>query len=77
MTERKIAAVVRKRKLGEVDEHAERRAYWLTQSIAARIAEVEALRRMWIERTGDPDQPMERVVHIRRLGEPAIQRPSK
>jgi len=39
------------------------------------IAEVESLRRLWIEITGDPDVPMVRVVHRRRLGDPAIQPP--
>lgn len=77
MTKRLIAPVVRKSHLGEVDERAERAAYWATQPAAARIAEVESLRRMWIEVTGDPDRPIERVVHRRRLGEPAIQRDGK
>ena len=74
MTKRVIAAVVRKSRLGAVDERAERSAFWRTQSIAARIAEVELLRRMWIEITGDPDLPIERAVHKRRLGAPAIQK---
>jgi hypothetical protein len=68
---RKIAPVIRKSRLGEIDEQAERRAYWAAQPMEARIAEVEVLRRMWIELTGDPDQPMQLVVHKRRLGEPA------
>lgn len=68
---REIAPVIRKSRLGEIDEQAERRAYWATQPMEARIAEVEVLRRMWIELTGDPDQPMQLVVHKRRLGEPA------
>jgi hypothetical protein len=72
---RAIAAVARISRLGDVDEHAERLAYWKRQSIEARIAEVESLRRMWIEITGDPDRPIERVVHVRRLGEPAVKPP--
>lgn len=76
MTQRRdIAPVVRKSKLGQVDEAADRRAYWARQPIEARIAEVEALRRLWIEVTGDPDRPIEKVVHKRRLGEPAPSRP--
>ncbi len=70
MTKRSIAAVVRKSALGAIDETAERRVYWAQQSVAARIAEVESLRRMWIELTGDPDVPIARVVHKRRLGDP-------
>lgn len=54
---RTIAPVIRTSRLGELDEQAERRAYWAAQPMAARIAEVEVLRRMWIELTGDPDQP--------------------
>jgi hypothetical protein len=72
---REIAPVVRKARLGEVDEVAERLAYWARQPIEARIAEVEALRRLWIEVTGDPDRPIEKVVHKRRLGESAPKRP--
>jgi hypothetical protein len=73
--QREIATVVRRSRLGQVDEAGERRAYWAQQSIEARIAEVETLRRMWIEVTGDPDRPMQRVVHKRRLGEPAPKPP--
>lgn len=72
---RAIAPVVRIARLGEIDERAEALAYWAQQPIEARIAEVEELRRLWIEMTGDPDQPMERVVHKRRLGEPAVEKP--
>lgn len=75
MTERKILPVVRKRRRDDLDEDAERRAYWRTRTPAERIAEVESLRRLWIEITGDPDVPMVRVVHRRRLGEPAIKPP--
>ncbi|MFN0253685.1 MAG: hypothetical protein ACKV2T_42850 [Kofleriaceae bacterium] len=78
MSERRaIAAVVRKIKLADLDEVAERRAYWATRTAAERIAEVEVLRRLWIEITGDPDQPIERVVFKRRLGQPAIRPPDK
>jgi hypothetical protein len=73
---RAIALVVRKLRPAELDEQAERRAYWQTQPPGARIAEVEALRRLWIELTGDPDLPMVRVVHRRRLGEPAVPPPA-
>jgi hypothetical protein len=57
------------------DEDAERLAYWRTRTPAERFLEVESLRRLWIEITGDPDVPMVRVVHRRRLGEPAIKPP--
>ncbi len=67
MKDRAIAPVVRIARLSSVDERAERRAYWATQSPEARIREVESLRRMWIEITGDPDLPIERVVQKRRL----------
>lgn len=63
--------VVRIARLSDVDERAERRAYWATRSMAERLVELEALRRMWPELTGDPDAPIERIVHKRRLGEPA------
>ena len=71
MRSRVLAPVVRINRLGEIDERAERRAYWATRSIEERIAEVESLRRMWPELTGNADQPIARVVHKRRLGEPA------
>jgi hypothetical protein len=74
-TKRTIPLVVRKVRRDELDEVAERRAYWQAQPPAARIAEVESLRRLWIEITGDPDLPMVRVVHRRRLGEPAVKPP--
>ena len=67
MTARAIAPVVRKRHLDEVDEDAERRAYWVGRTIEERILEVEQIRRMWIEQTGDPDAPMARVVQRRKL----------
>lgn len=76
MTTRKIAPVFRKMRLEQLDEDAERLAYWQTRTPAERIAEVESLRRLWIEITGDPDEPMELVVHRRRFGEPAIHRPA-
>ncbi len=75
MTKREIAAVVRRTTLGASDEYAERAAYWKTRSIEERLLEVESLRRLWTEITGDPDEPIVRAVHRRRLGEPAIQRP--
>jgi len=74
-TRRAISPVVRKVRRDEFDEQAERRTYWESQPPAARIAEVESLRRLWIEITGDPDLPIVRVVHRRRLGEPAIKPP--
>jgi hypothetical protein len=74
-TRRTIVPVVRKVRRVELDEQAERRAYWQRQPPAARIAEVESLRRLWIEITGDPDLPIARVVHRRRLGEPALKPP--
>jgi len=72
---REIPLVVRKVHRDELDGDTERLAYWRSRSPAERIAEVESLRRLWIEITGDPDLPMIRVVHRRRLGEPAIQPP--
>jgi hypothetical protein len=67
--------VVRKRRRDQLDEDAERLAYWQSRTAAERVAEVESLRRLWPEITGDPDLPIERAVHRRRLGAPAIQRP--
>jgi len=64
--------VVRKVRRADLDEDAERRAYWRSCTPAERVAEVESLRRLWIEITGDPDIPMVRVVHRRRRGDPAI-----
>jgi hypothetical protein len=75
MKSRALSPVVRVARLGEIDERAERRAHWASRPIAERIAEVESLRRLWPELTGDPDQPIARVVHKRRLGEPAPAKP--
>jgi hypothetical protein len=72
---RKIPLVVRKVRRDELDEDAERLAYWRSRTAAERVAEVESLRRLWTEITGDPDVPMARVVHRRRLGESAIKPP--
>ncbi len=74
MIKRTIAAVVRKSKLGEIDETAERLAYWRAQPIEARLGAVESLRRLWIEQTGDPDLGITRVIHKRKLGDPAPKR---
>jgi hypothetical protein len=74
-TQRTIPLIARKVRRDELDEVAERRAYWASQPPEARIADVELLRQLWIEITGDPDLPMVRVVHRRRLGEPAIKPP--
>ncbi|MBK9036907.1 MAG: hypothetical protein IPL61_37590 [Myxococcales bacterium] len=68
MTVRTIAPVVQRKRLDD-DDDSDSLAYWLAQPLEARILEVEALRRMWIERLGDPDRPMERVVVRRRLGD--------
>jgi hypothetical protein len=65
---RTIEVVVRRRRLGD-DDDDDTLAYWLARPVAERILEVEALRRMWIGRLGDPDRPMERVVKRRRLGD--------
>ncbi|GEM_PF-3016775 len=75
MTKREIAVVVRRTALSASDEYAERAAYWKTRSIEERLLEVESLRRLWIEITGDPDVPIVRAVHRRKLGELAIQKP--
>jgi hypothetical protein len=72
---RNIPPVVGKVRRSELDEDAERLAYWRDRTAAERVAEVESLRRLWIEITGDPDLPMVRVVHRRRPGEPAIKPP--
>jgi hypothetical protein len=72
---RETPLVVRKVRRDELDEDAERLACWRGRTAAERIAEVESLRRRWTEITGDPDVPMVRVVHRRRLGDPAIQPP--
>ena len=74
-TPRKLPMVVRKVRPADLDEDAERRACWRTRTPAERVAEVESLRRLWIEITGDPDLPMVRVVHRRRRGDPAIAPP--
>jgi hypothetical protein len=63
---RTIAPVIHRRRLGD-DDAPRRRAYWRSRSIEERILEVEALRRMWIERLGDPDRPIARVVTRRPL----------
>ncbi len=65
---RTIAVVVRKGRLGELDEDEQRRSYWREQPAASRIAEVEELRRAWTSVSGNPDAPIERVVTRRRLG---------
>ncbi len=67
MKPRVIAPVIQRKRLG--DEDSDALTYWLTQPIEARILEVEVLRRMWIDRFGDPDRPMERSVIRRRLGD--------
>ena len=67
MTPRAIALVVRKRRLDDLDEDAERSAYWATRTIEERIAEVEHVRRVWIEQTGDPTAPIARIVLRRSL----------
>lgn len=65
---REVAAVVVRRRLGD-DEAHERLAHWRKRSIEDRVLEVESLRRMWIERFGDPDRPMVRAITRRRLRE--------
>ncbi len=65
---RSIDRVVHRAKLGD-DDDDQRLTYWLAQPIEHRILEVEALRRMWPEQFGDPDQPMARVVARRKLGD--------
>ena len=67
----KIARVARVVRLADVDKRAERRAYWAARTVEERICETESLRRMWPELVGDADAPIARVVHKRRLGEPA------
>ena len=51
---------VTRRKIGELEPVVR-----LTPTEA--VAEVERLRRLFIDRFGDPDQPMERVVTRRNL----------
>lgn len=72
---RTIIPVARIARLTDIDERAERRAYWASRSTEERIREVESLRRLWPELVGDLDQPIARVVHKRRLGEPAPAKP--
>jgi hypothetical protein len=67
MSDRDIAKVVRVARLTAVDERAERRAYWASRTSGERFLEVESLRRMWIEITGDPDLPIRRVIQCRPL----------
>lgn len=74
---RTISRVVRVARLSDIDERAERRAHWSTRSVVDRLRELESLRRMWPELTGDPDAPIVRVVHKRRLGEPALAPPRR
>lgn len=74
MSERTIAKAIRVTRSNALDERAERRDYWASRTIDERISEVESLRRMWIEVTGDPDAPIQRVIFRRRLGEPAPRR---
>ena len=71
---RAMVMVARKLRFAEVE--AETRAFWASQSPAQRIIELESLRRMWPEITGDPDEPMVRVIHKRRRGEPAVKAPT-
>jgi hypothetical protein len=71
---RKIAVVATIRQRSDVDEDAERRTYWATQSPTAKLAEVESLRRNAMI-DGLQWEPMVRVAHLRRRGEPAVQRP--
>jgi hypothetical protein len=75
--QRTIAPVIRVARLNQVDEQAERRAYWAQRTVEERVHEVESLRRMWPELTGDPDAPIARVVHRRRLGQPAPTPPGR
>lgn len=72
---RQIPLVVRKIRLDALDEHAESRAFWAHRSPAEKLAELESLRRMWPDLTGDPDEPIARVVHRRKLGAPPVPRP--
>jgi hypothetical protein len=67
MSERDITRTVRLVETKALDGRAERRAYWASRSIEERILEVESLRRMWIEVTGDPGVPIQRVVQRRSI----------
>ena len=54
---RTIAPVARiPARLGELDERAERRRYWRAQPIERKLGEVEELRRLWTEVTGNPNR---------------------
>jgi hypothetical protein len=64
MKKRSVAAVARKYKLGEEPKPAD---YWLSRTHEERWLEVEACRRLWIEITGDPDQPIAKVVQKRKM----------
>ena len=52
------------RKLDEVDEAAERRAYWLSRPPAERLAEVERLRRLYYGEDYDAVPRSERTDRI-------------
>jgi hypothetical protein len=67
MSDRAIGKIVRVATLSAVDKRAERRAYWANRSPEERFLEVESLRRMWVEITGDPDLPIQRVIQRRPL----------
>ena len=67
MSDREIAKTARIVRLGVVDERRDRRVYWASRSVAERILEVESLRRLWIDVTGDPDLPIQRVIQRRPL----------
>lgn len=68
---REIKPVVRIARFADLDERAERRAYWSSRTIEERLREVESLRRLWPELVGDADAAIVRIVHKRRLGEAA------
>ena len=63
---RSIAPVVRKKSLTEPDRDVH---YWRRRTVAARIAQVEKLRREYILWKYDTYPPLERVVHIIPLSE--------
>jgi hypothetical protein len=73
---RQIALVVRKIRMGQLDEHAESLAFWAGKSPEEKLTEAESLRQMWPELTGDANEPLVRVLHRRRLGDPPVRRPT-
>ena len=72
---REIEMVIAVRKRQDVDEAAERAAYWATRSPSERLDEVESLRAMALK-SGIEIGNVERVASVRRRGAPPVERPA-